>query len=515
MRPHENRLLIPLLIILMFIAFSLPLAAGQWEEPSQILLTWQNDPTKTMTITWRADVKNADSLVYYSQDEDPVKEGKRKEAKTFSFEETEALLHTAELTGLEPNTKYRTIVETAGEGSKEFLFRTAPEQSQKISFVVGGDSQTQDYRREINRKAASEAPDFVLFGGDLIQKPLSESQWNAWFDDWHEFMITEDGRRIPIIPAVGCHNVSGKYSQQKDNAAFYYNRFPLAGNEKYYSLSYGPDLKILTLDSGHTSEVTGPQLDWLEKTLKRYEEENWIVAQYHVPAWPNHRDLDLHTSTSGISKRIRENWVPLLEKHDTELVSENHAHTYKRTAPLHHTYRIYEWLESSIKQEMARAEEQFNPKDDYSPWSNEELQKLSRGDYEEAGYESYLSALKELCFYYSLYAKQQSNFNYENIYNLVTSSRLHENYYWGWMTSSGYFEDLVDEEGITYIGDGGWGAPLGDPRNPENYWWLDDSGKRFHYWRADFLPKEERLQVQPVFYLPRKDKWERGAVIDL
>ena len=499
MRPHENRLLIPLLIILMFIAFSLPLAAGQWEEPSQILLTWQNDPTKTMTITWRADVKNADSLVYYSQDEDPVKEGKRKEAKTFSFEETEALLHTAELTGLEPNTKYRTIVETAGEGSKEFLFRTAPAESRNISFVLGGDSRTnREYRRKINQKVAHENPDFVLFTGDLVDNGLSESQWNAWFDDWHELMVTEDGRRIPLIPAIGNHELPG---------TFYYNRIPLPEQEKYYSLEYGPDLNLLTLDSGHTSEIDGPQLKWLEDTLTGYGEDEWIIAQQHIPAWPSYKDF-----FGDISTGIRNNWVPLFEEYGVDLVHEADNHTYKRTEFLHGSDRIESYIDEFIEQEMKRAEREFDPEEDYSPWAREQLQKLSAGDYEEAGYDEdeLLSAMEALAFEYSLYAKQQSHFSHEYVRELIEDSDLYLRY-WREIGEAEEFEDLISEEkGIVYIGDGGWGAPIRELVPPEEWWWLKDAAGTYHYWSVKLLAEEEKLEVQPHFYYHEEDEWASG-----
>jgi hypothetical protein len=47
--------------------------------------------------------------------------------------------------------------------------------------------------------AAADDPAFVVLTGDLVEKGADEKLWDEWFDDWHELMITKDGRRVPIM----------------------------------------------------------------------------------------------------------------------------------------------------------------------------------------------------------------------------------------------------------------------------------------------------------------------------
>jgi len=306
-------------------------------SPRQIILTWQDCPQATQTITWRTDAPGDESRVYYTDDcTVPFEEYRKSEAERWTFPESDAWVNSSQLTGLEPGTEYTVVLKSDYHISEPFIFRTAPSEPEEIVIAAGGDSRiptetppARERRRSINKKAAALDPDFVMFNGDLINLPLNELSWDEWFDDWHDTMITPGGRRIPVIPAIGNHEVDGGYSDTKDDAPFYYNRFVLPDEERYYVIPYGPDLTVITLDSAHTTPVAGTQTDWLDETLKEYQDTPWVIAQYHVPAWPSVRDFDGVTSAA-----IRDHWVPLFEKYGVDLVSEAHDHAYKRTHPI-------------------------------------------------------------------------------------------------------------------------------------------------------------------------------------
>ena len=68
---------------------------------------------------------------------------------------------------------------------------------------------------------------------------------------------------------------------------------------------------------------------WLDKTLQDYKKTRWKLVQYHVAAWPSVRDFE-----GEIPKKIRSEWIPVLEKHDVDLVIEAHDHAYKKTVPI-------------------------------------------------------------------------------------------------------------------------------------------------------------------------------------
>jgi acid phosphatase type 7 len=304
--------------------------------PRQVVLTWQQDPSSTMTITWRTDEPEENPYLRFA--DDPEARDRRwtsVKASSFTFDETKAWLHTVELTELVPDQEYWVIIENPFFPEK-FSFRTLPTQSgnRDIIFLAGGDARSRrDVRREMHELAVAQNPDFIIFAGDYVSGPLSEREWDEWFDDWHELMITDEGRRIPIIPAIGNHEVHGGFFQTPDKAPYFYQRFITPQPRNYYALELTSDLVIITLDSDHTMSVP-QQAPWLENTLRENREKRWKLVQYHVAAWPSVRSL-----SDSIPRMIREHWVPLFEKYNVNLVIEAHDHAFKRTVPIRDNQR--------------------------------------------------------------------------------------------------------------------------------------------------------------------------------
>ncbi len=380
------------LMLFLAVALALPVTGQDNLQPRQVVLTWQQDPSTSMTITWRTDERgDVHSLRYADRPDARPRRWNTLEAETFTFEETSAWLHTVELQNLDPGRNYYVAIDHSTHPD-EFHFRTIPDKrGRELVFLAGADSRTRrDVRREMNELAAREKPEFVIFDGDFISTALSEQQWDDWFDDWHEQMITADGRRIPVVPAIGNHEVDGSYLQPRENAPFYFHRFVAPEPRNYYVLEFGPDLVVVTLDSDHITDITD-QNKWLDETLEAHQDKRWKLVQWHVAAWPSVRDFD-----GRIPVKIRENWVPIIEKHNVDLVIEAHDHAYKKTVPIRNN--------------------------------------------------------------------RQDN-----------------------------------ENGIIYTGDGGWGAPIRDTRDPEDYWWLEEAVKIDHFWKFTLSEDGRTLQVDPIF----------------
>lgn len=172
---------IRLMVIISIFILVLTLSAIAQEfkpyEPRQIVLTWQNSPQTTMTITWRTDQKGEKSLAYFSSDGNlAILDYQNQEAETFTFEETAAWIHSVELTGLNPGETYWAVLQTDEYRSEKFSFRTAPAESEDLVFVVGADAQDvrthMDTIREVFKKAAQEDPDFFIYSGDFVNDEL-------------------------------------------------------------------------------------------------------------------------------------------------------------------------------------------------------------------------------------------------------------------------------------------------------------------------------------------------------
>lgn len=505
---HLNLALVALVLVVLLAWPALARQFGPY-EPSQIVLTWQNDPQTTMTITWRTDT-DTPSAVYYSTDKKlEIQEYNRQEAETFTFDGTEAWIHSAELTDLTPGETYWVVVETGDHRSEQFSFQTAPDESRDLVFVIGADAQhlrTQMHViREVLGKAAQENPDAFIYSGDFVNAELSDYEWDLFFDLWHELMITEDGRRIPLIPAIGNHEVIAGFGGSKEKAPFYYSRFKLPQPEAYHVIQYGPDFAIISLDSNHTSSVEGEQLLWLEDTLKEHQDSRWLLAHSHVGSW---------WGTDSVDTKIRFYWVPLFEKYQVDVVHSGHSHSYMRTVPVYGLKDIVAELNTMIEAGLARAREDFDPSKNYAPPLQKNLVQLSRGNWEEIGFDSIEDALQEVAYMLSLFVIQTGEATPKRVFDQVSSTRLF-NMYWDSILLAESYDDLVDEEkGVVYLVGGGLGSKLGSARSGGR-WWMGEARSDHHYRRLTVDSLKNELRVEPFFYYPDEDRWEASDTIIL
>src|SRR5436305_480900 len=103
---------------------------------ASLFLTWQQDPTTTMTIQWVGKEAASDAAIQYA----PLAAEEWKSARAIrkSFPDTELKVRRCELTGLSPGTEYKFRI---GSAANELRFRTMPAKATStIQFVSGGDS---------------------------------------------------------------------------------------------------------------------------------------------------------------------------------------------------------------------------------------------------------------------------------------------------------------------------------------------------------------------------------------
>jgi acid phosphatase type 7 len=321
----------------------------QATRPRQVVLTYQDCPATNMTITWRTDAELTDPGVFASASSDNLTKIENKvKGTSMEFDRnapkppisTRFWINSVQLSNLKPETLYHVSIPHDRQ-PENFSFRTAPLKSREIIIVNVSDthiwpigSSDEDLRQRLSQMAAVENIDFAIVSGDLWyadeqehtepphrQMPVDKLV-DQFFDAWHDIMITPDGRRIPMVPAEGNHDGNN------DGAPFFYSRLKVPAPYLYNVLEYGPDMVLITLNSGHSALIKGPQTEWLEQTLRKYHDSGrWLLVQMHVPPYPGYRDFN-----SGL--QIRDNWVPLLEKYGTNLVINGHDHTCIRTHPL-------------------------------------------------------------------------------------------------------------------------------------------------------------------------------------
>ncbi len=301
-------------------------------EPGALFLTWQQDPTTTMTIQWIGlDNEVADRPIWYSKA--GSNQWRQRPAKLLPFPLTHRKIARTELTGLEPDTDY---VFRVGLDSAEQRFRTMPKKATSaIHFVSGGDAGVGPHTIASNKVAAAQSPQFVVLGGDLAyENGKDATTFLNFLQHYSHDLRDKDQRLIPMLACIGNHEVNGGYGKSRKEAPFFYaifdGLFPETG---YASLDFGDYMSLILLDTEHTTPIEGAQTDWLAKTLKEREECPTVFVFNHVPAYPSFRPFNFGVG-EGTGIGNRKHWAPLFERYNVDAVFEHHDHTYKRTHPM-------------------------------------------------------------------------------------------------------------------------------------------------------------------------------------
>lgn len=318
--------------------------------PDRFLLSWQTDPSTSMTIDWHpqddalSDQEQEPSRLLYRQGSSGRFSAKRAEVVPVPY--SDRWFYRVELASLQPDTDY----EFRFAGFERTLrFRTMPDgPGRPLRFVLGGDLM---HRSEWMRNTAlsvmeiaGEELDFVVVGGDLAYadgNPEKLDRWFTYLSVWASVMITPSGRVIPHVAAIGNHEVKRGFAHlysaaersQPDyatrEAPFYSTFVPFPGKRGYGMLDIGRYLSLFILDSGHLYTVQGAQTEWLAAQLDARTDVTHRIPVYHVPAWPSNRGFN-----GTVERAVRTHWVPLFEQHGVKVAFEHHDHTYKRTHPL-------------------------------------------------------------------------------------------------------------------------------------------------------------------------------------
>jgi hypothetical protein len=316
-------------------------AAGQ-EVPviQHQRVLWMENPSEEAVISWTTRTPGKDHRVYFdtqSHNGDPAGYANHTQSfrdGTFTMvPEDEKWVkpghyHHVHLKGLQPATTYYFVIASDGAVSREFHFVTALADDRPFALMFGGDSRIgtdepyeHNDRRKMNLRmsAALKANPSILalvHGGDYCQR----AQWrylDAWLSD-HELTMTDSGRMLPIIPTRGNHDVHVGFTEMF--------AWPDGPKHYYYSIKPSPEVALVVLNT--EISLGGDQRKWLNRQLPKLRPSSrWLFVSYHQPAYPSVRNMQ-----DGASRR--DNWVPLFEEYNVDLVCESHDHALKRTLPI-------------------------------------------------------------------------------------------------------------------------------------------------------------------------------------
>ncbi len=245
-------------------------------------------------------------------------------------------------------------------------FKTPAENNQFYRFVEGGDLENPQKAQKLLKLAALYSPTAFLLGGDypsLIFAKKNYPVWDTWLDIVEKELVTPDGCLIPLILAIGNHEITLQKTCQKKNplklfAPFYFKFFPQEKEAKqsFFIKKFSSNLVFFVLDSGHFHSAVDEQRAWLHENLKKYQNCKYKFALYHVPIYPSVRFLENSwaykllfylAKLRGEEKKVltllskesflqKKYWLPLFDKYNLTAAFEHHDGALKRTKPLKH-----------------------------------------------------------------------------------------------------------------------------------------------------------------------------------
>lgn len=330
-------------MLFLVMLFGYAYCADQYPEAGvQVLqrpyLTWEGNPDTSVTINWQTDKALKKVEVRYGSEpaQGSTKKYQYKAAgvsRTIDGMPEPRWIHSVTLTGLQPATDYYFIY---GDGKKfsktEYRFRTMGSGDMPFTFVIGGDMGPGPRTRKLVKAAASRNPAFAVVGGDIHYENGVVRNFRVcdmWLDIWLDDMVDADGRLIPMVHAIGNHEVNKEVPPSEPvekRAPFYFGYYP-QGGKTFFTRDLGSLARLVILDSGHIIPHA-EQVDWLKSQLSS-SENRWILPVYHVPFYPSHREFDGEPSALG-----RTHWMPLFEAANVRVAFEHHDHTFKRTKPV-------------------------------------------------------------------------------------------------------------------------------------------------------------------------------------
>jgi hypothetical protein len=351
-------------------------AAG---TPEQVHLQWGKDPATEVTVSWASPGAAVRPRLLLQG------RGGRREVRAVERTYTDGLngetvwTYHAVIDGLRPATAYSYTVTADNDDRAEPFsasFTTAPHGRAAFRFTSFGDLATPNtqwvlsYGQAAYAVAAVESfkPLFHLLNGDLCYANLNPMhQPEVWRDFGNNNQASAASR--PWMPCSGNHEI--EFYNGPQGFGSYLTRYHLPDNDvdgfrgHWYKFQVGSAL-FISLDADDVTYqdsgpfVSGPaalvpdpaagnppiapgtsfyvrgysagaQTAWLRRTLSDARESDridWIVVQMHqCPATSARKG-------NGCDLGIRQEWLPLFDEFQVDLVVCGHDHNYERSFPV-------------------------------------------------------------------------------------------------------------------------------------------------------------------------------------
>jgi hypothetical protein len=355
-------------------------AASADGTPEQIHLTWGDDPSRTVFVSWASPAQALNPRVILDHGGTaPSVIHAIQRTYTDGLNGQTVFTYHARLDGLRAGSAYRYSVtadnDTRRSAPFAATFRTAAHGRHAFRWTSYGDLATPVTSWTLSSPQSRHAVDaverfdplFHLLNGDLCYANLNlTAQPAVWADFGNN--VQRSAAKRPWMPCPGNHEIefgNGEHGLDSyltryslpDNGTRFVGRWyrfqvgsvlfiSLAADDVIYQDSgaflAGPEAFVPAPSTGHAPIKPGTsiyirgysqglQTRWLEETLagaRRDESIDWIVVQMHQDA------LSSSKNGNGSDKGIRETWLPLFDRYGVDLVLCGHDHDYERSWPV-------------------------------------------------------------------------------------------------------------------------------------------------------------------------------------
>ena len=332
------------------------------------------DASSEVTVSWHALQPVGNPRVVLGRLDGKFEQTVRGEATSYTDAKSKQVVYAchAKLAQLQADSGYMYGAMHDGSAPEFGTFRTSPRGRAALTFTSFGDQGTPTTGKKfvpppgvtlpapvfVNDNLGSPAagdttlgverlrPLFHLFNGDLCYANLAADRVRTWWDFWAN--NTRSARNRPWMPSPGNHENelgNGPIGYQAYQTFF---SVPEASGQTavtrglWYAFTAGSVRVIsianddITYQDGGNSYVRGysfgAQKAWLEKELaatRTNRDIDWVVVCMHQVA------ISTADKFNGADLGIREEWVPLFDRYNVDLVVCGHEHHYERSHPIH------------------------------------------------------------------------------------------------------------------------------------------------------------------------------------
>ncbi len=305
----------------------------------------------SMSVCWRTSIPDISKVLY---------------GTTISF--TDSLAdsslvtdHVLNISGLLPNTKYFYAICSSdkiihSDTGTYFYTAPSPGSNKPVRIWAFGDMGVGSYQQKETRDAFYDYSDSVytnviLFLGDNAYSDGTDEQYTTKiFANSYEKIL----KKSVVYSTCGNHEYLSANAINQTGPYYDIFTFPKhgesggfpSGNEAYYSFNYS-NIHFVCLESNIDSfglANVDSMLAWLETDLVT-NQELWTIVYFHFPPYSK----GYHNSDGNTTEiYCRENFNPILEKYNVDLVLGGHSHDYERSHLIKGHYGLSSTLDSTM-----------------------------------------------------------------------------------------------------------------------------------------------------------------------